>query len=114
MKDVAPTLQLFGTRGSPAAYAIRDFLARCDVPFAWIELRDDEQARAFAYVSGLGDNRLPLCVFADGTRLENPTVRQVPEKLAWFKDPSLSETDLSIVRAASSALDAARWCASRA
>src|SRR5258708_4393240 len=54
MKDVAPKLQLFGTRGSPAAYAIRNFLARCDVPFAWTELRDDEQARAPAHVSGGG------------------------------------------------------------
>ena len=107
MKDVAPTLQLFGTRGSPAAYAIRDFLARCDVPFAWIELRDDEQARAFAYVSGLGDNRLPLCVFADGTRLENPTVRQVTEKLGWFKNPSRSEYDLSIYGAGPAGLSAA-------
>ena len=107
MKDVAPTLQLFGTRGSPAAYAIRDFLARCDVPFAWIELRDDEQARAFAYVSGLGDNRLPLCVFAGGTRLENPTVRQVTEKLGWFKNPSRSEYDLSIYGAGPAGLSAA-------
>src|SRR5260370_37144730 len=95
MKDVAPTLQLFGTRGSPAAYAIRDFLARCDVPFAWIELRDDEQARAFAYVSGLGDNRLPLCVFADGTRLENPTVRQVTQKRGRVEDPTRADTDAS-------------------
>src|SRR5260221_12634131 len=107
MKDVAPTLQLFGTRGSPAAYAIRDFLARCDVPFAWIELRDDEQARAFAYVSGLGDNRLPLCVFAGGTRLENPTVRQVPEKLGWFKNPSRSEYDLNIYGAGPAGVSAA-------
>src|ERR1700675_1945835 len=28
---------VFGTRGSAEAFAIRDFLYRCDVPFQWIE-----------------------------------------------------------------------------
>jgi thioredoxin reductase (NADPH) len=112
MNDVAPKLQLFGTRGSPAAYAIRDFLARCDVPFAWIELRDDEQARALAHVSGLSNDRLPLCVFADGTRIENPTVRQVTEKLGWFKNPSRSEYDVSIYGAGPAGLSAAVYGAS--
>ena len=44
MLDVAP-VRLYGKRGCPVAYSIRDFLQRSDVPFEWIELRDDEQAR---------------------------------------------------------------------
>jgi len=77
--DVAITL--LGRRGSPAAYAIRDFLHRSDVPYRWVELTSDEEARAKAQVSGLADPRLPVCLFPDGTRFENPTVRQITEKL---------------------------------
>lgn len=36
---------IFGRTGSANAYAIRDFLYRSDVPFEWVEIKDDEQAR---------------------------------------------------------------------
>jgi len=82
---------IFGTHGSSEAYAIRDFLHRCGISFQWTELTNDEQARVQAKVSGLNDNRLPVCVFPDGTRMEHPTVRQITEKLGWFLNPSRSE-----------------------
>jgi hypothetical protein len=56
-------LRLFGTRGSPAAYTIRDFLQRSDVPFRWVELTTDVQARTEANVEGLSDAKLPVCMF---------------------------------------------------
>jgi len=42
------------------------------------------------------DARLPICIFADGTHMERPTVRQITEKLGWFRNPSRSEYDLAI------------------
>ncbi len=33
-------------------YMIRDFMHRSDIPFEWIELRDDQAARDIAEVSG--------------------------------------------------------------
>jgi hypothetical protein len=38
-------IRLFGTRGSAEAHAIRDFLYRSGVPFQWVELSSDVQAR---------------------------------------------------------------------
>src|SRR5258707_14680309 len=89
-------IRLLGTRGSALAYAIRDFLYRSDVPFEWVELTSDEQARSAAQVTGLDDERLPVCLFPDGTRLEHPTVRQITEKLGWFRTPSCTQYDLAI------------------
>jgi thioredoxin reductase (NADPH) len=103
---------IFGTHGSSEAYAIRDFLYRCGISFQWIELTNDEQARMQARVSGLNDNRLPVCVFPDGIRLEHPTVRQVTEKLGWFLNPSHTEYDLSIYGAGPAGLSAAVYGAS--
>ena len=105
-------LQLFGTRGSPAAYSIRDFLQRSDLPFRWVELTTDEQARTEANVEGLSDARLPVCIFPDGTRLERPTVRQVTEKLGWFLNPSQAEYDLAIYGGGPAGLSAAVYGAS--
>jgi thioredoxin reductase (NADPH) len=103
---------LMGTRGSPSAYAIRDFLQRSDVPFEWIELTSDEEAREKAKVSGLRDERLPVCVLPDGTRLECPTIRQIIEKLGWFHDPSRVEYDLAILGGGPAGLSAAVYGAS--
>ncbi len=105
-------LQIFGTAGSAAAYTIRDFLNRSDVPFEYRELRSDEEARRALGLSGLKDSRLPICLFPDGTRMENPTIRRITEKLGWFRDPSRSEYDLAIYGAGPAGLSAAVYGAS--
>jgi thioredoxin reductase (NADPH) len=105
-------IKIYGIRGCPAAYAIRDFLQRSDVPFEWTELNSDEQAHAEANVSNLRDDRLPVCVFEDGTRMERPTLRQIIEKLGWFRNPSLAEYDLAIYGAGPAGLSAAVYGAS--
>jgi hypothetical protein len=79
-----PLVKIYGRLGSAEAYQLRDFLHRCDVPFEWIPLESDMQAR------------LPVCEFPDGTRMEAPTIRQVIEKLGWFANPLRAEYDLAI------------------
>ena len=91
---------------------IRDFLHRSDIPFEWIELTSDEDARKLVNVRSLHDSRLPVCVFSDGTRIECPTVRQITEKLGWFHDPCRSEYDLAIYGAGPAGLSAAVYGAS--
>jgi thioredoxin reductase (NADPH) len=82
------------------------------VLFEWIELNSDEQARALAQVTGLQDERLPVCVFPDGTRMDCPTVRQISEKLGLFRNPSRGEYDLSIYGGGPAGLSAAVYAAS--
>jgi thioredoxin reductase (NADPH) len=91
---------------------IRDFLHRSDIPYEWLELHSDAEARDQYGLSGLNDSRLPVCLFPDGTRLECPTIRQVLEKLGWFHDPSRSEYDLAIYGAGPAGLSAAVYGAS--
>jgi len=103
---------ILGPPGSALGYAIRDFLYRSDVPFEWVQLANDAQARADAGVEHLADSRLPVCLFADGSRLECPTVRQITEKLGWFRNPARSEYDLAIYGAGPAGLSAAVYGAS--
>jgi thioredoxin reductase (NADPH) len=105
-------MKIIGKAGSVTAYKIRDYLQRSDVPFEWIKLENDQQARAEAGVDNLQDPRLPICVFSDGTRLECPTIRQITEKLGWFRNPTLSQYDLAIYGAGPAGLSAAVYGAS--
>src|SRR6202041_1112927 len=111
-RDVQPAIvKVFGRTGCAAAYAVRDLLHRCDVPFEWIELKTDEQARAIG-VDSINDSRLPVCVFPDGARMQNPSIRQITEKLGWFHDPARSEYDVAIYGAGPAGLSAAVYGAS--
>lgn len=103
---------ILGKPGSAMGYMIRDFMHRSDIPFEWVELRDDEAARQVAGVSGLNDSRLPVVIFPDGTRLDCPTLRQILQKLGWFRDPSRSEYDVAIYGAGPAGLSAAVYAAS--
>jgi thioredoxin reductase (NADPH) len=104
-------LKVFGTTRGARAYAIRDFLTRGDVPFEWVEVTDDEQARAIG-LENMADPRSPVCVFADGSRVDSPTIRQIAEKLGWYLNPSRAEYDLAIYGAGPAGLSAAVYGAS--
>src|SRR6201989_2732224 len=108
----AHMVKIYGRMRSAEGYAIRDFLHRCDIPFEWVELNSDEEAVNLAHVQHLRDSRLPVCEFHAGPRLECPTVRQITEKLGWFRSPSRSEYDLAIYGAGPAGLSAAVYGAS--
>jgi thioredoxin reductase (NADPH) len=112
MDETTPKVKIIGTRGSPEAYAIRDFLYRSDVPFEWIEVNGDQPAGRDAGRKDVSEDKLPVCIFADGTTIERPTVRQVTEKLGWFRNPSRTEYDLAIYGAGPAGLSAAVYSAS--
>jgi thioredoxin reductase (NADPH) len=103
---------MFGLAGSAAAYTLRDFLQRSSVEFDWIELSSEDDARRLAGANGVGDPRLPICVFPDGSRLESPSLESLAEKLGWYSRPSRSEYDVAIYGAGPAGLSAAVYAAS--
>ena len=105
-------IKIYGTRGSAACYSIRDFLHRSDVPFQWIDLASDKQARAEAQVSGLEDYRLPICGFPTGHALSAQRFVKSSRSSGWYKNPSREEYDLAIYGAGPAGLSAAVYGAS--
>ena len=112
MENLKGTIRIYGRNAEPLGYMIRDFLHRSDIPFEWIDVTNDEEARREAGVASASDKRLPVCAFPDGTRLECPTVRQIVEKLGWFRNPSRAEYDVAIYGAGPAGLSAAVYGAS--
>ncbi len=110
-QSTTPLVRIYGRLGDSEGYAIRDFLSRSDLPFEFVPLHSDDEARKSLGIPSVEDSRLPVCIFADGTRLDCPTVRQITEKLGWFANPSRSEYDLAIYGAGPAGLSAAVYAA---
>ncbi len=103
---------LFGLPNSSEGYELRDFLKRSGVPFEWIDLKTDGDARRLAGVTGLNDPRLPVCVMEKGSVLFRPTLRDLAAALDWFRGPKHERYDLAIYGAGPAGLSAAVYGAS--
>jgi thioredoxin reductase (NADPH) len=111
-RPVTPQVVLVDHRASSAGYAIRDFLSRNGFPYDWIDLEDEERARAVLDPTELETAELPICVLPDGRRLSPATVEDVAAGLGMVSPPSLSEYDLTIVGAGPAGLAASVYAAS--
>jgi thioredoxin reductase (NADPH) len=105
-------IKITGAPGCRVSFELRDFLKRSSVSFDWVELQSDEEARRLPGISGLADQRLPLCEINGSVRLYRPTVRDLAQRLGFLSKPTLNEYDLSIYGAGPAGLSAAVYAAS--
>ena len=92
-----PRLTLVGYRFSPQSHQTRDFLARNCVPFEWLDIERDEEARRLVTENEGGTSRLPLIRFPDGSVLAQPSDAQIAEKIGLKTRPGGAFYDLVIV-----------------
>ncbi len=109
----AKGLRLVGHQWSPQSHAIKDFLASNLIPYRWLELTRDADARALLDAAGVSAEELPALFFDDGSPvLRNPDPRQVAERLGKPITAAFDVYDLAIVGAGPAGLAAAVYGAS--
>jgi thioredoxin reductase (NADPH) len=109
----AKGLRLVGHQWSPQSHAIKDFLASNLIPYRWLEVTRDPEARTLLDAAGVGESELPAVFFDDGTPvLRNPEPRQVAERLGKSLSAAFDVYDLVIVGAGPAGLGAAVYGAS--
>jgi len=107
--------RVLGTRWSPQSYAIRDFLARNQVPYRFLDIETSNQnAEVERLKNALGDqaSSLPVVFFADGSSLANPDFPTLAEKLGLRTRAEMAFYDLVIVGGGPAGLAAAVYGAS--
>jgi thioredoxin reductase (NADPH) len=108
-------VRVLGTRWSPNCYAIRDFLARNQAPYQWIDVETAEQNAAVRHLVKAvvaEASSLPKVLFPDGSSLANPSTAQLAEKLGLRVRPEMAFYDLVIVGGGPAGLAAAVYGAS--
>ena len=105
-------VRVVGTRWSPLSHNIKDFLSRNQIPYQWLDIETDEEARKLVEAAGREANKLPLVLFPNGSVLAQPTNAQLGEKIGLRAHAGLPFYDLIIVGGGPAGLAAAVYGAS--
>ncbi len=118
----APTtydgIRVAGALWSAISHDVKDFLARHQIPYQWLDIERDEKARAeVEKVNGTGttngsSHEIPIVFFPDGTHLVKPDSRALAEKVGLQTEAEHPFYDLVIVGGGPAGLGAAVYGAS--
>ncbi|HET6849016.1 MAG TPA: FAD-dependent oxidoreductase [Gaiellales bacterium] len=107
----ADCIEIVGHRWSRESHEARDFLARNQVPYRWLDVeRDADARRLLAAANGRSD--LPLVLFPDGTSVSRPDISELAERAGVLRRAQLPFYDLLIVGGGPAGLAAAVYGAS--
>ncbi len=105
-------VQVIGNRWSPDSHQVKDFLARNQVPYKWLDIEVSEEAQKLVGYAECDTLKLPLVLFPDGSSLQQPTNIQVAEKIGLQTQAEKPFYDLIIVGGGPAGLAAAVYGAS--
>lgn len=105
-------LRVIGHRWSRSSHDLRDFLARNLVPYHWMDVELDPQARRLLELAGVDGSRLPVVVLGDGTALVEPSAEELAQRIGLRVHAERTTYDLVIVGAGPAGLAAGVYGAS--
>ncbi|PYT23549.1 MAG: fused response regulator/thioredoxin-disulfide reductase [Acidobacteria bacterium] len=91
-------LRVLGNRWSPRSYDIREFLARNQIPYQWMDVESAEpEIRQLVESLGEEASNIPLVLFTDGTRLATPSNTELARRIGLRMRAEMPFYDLAIV-----------------
>jgi thioredoxin reductase (NADPH) len=108
-------IRVLGTRWSPRSYVLREFLARNQVPYRFLDVEtahQDKEVRWALDLVGPNEQRFPVVLFSNGARLPDPSQTQLAAGLNLRTRPGAQSYDLIIIGGGPAGLAAAVYGAS--
>jgi thioredoxin reductase (NADPH) len=105
-------IRVAGTLWSARCHEVKDFLARNQIPYLWLDIEKDPVALELVESVKEDQHRLPVVFFPDGTVLQEPDNRTLADKVGLHTQASHRFYDLIIVGAGPAGLAAAVYGAS--
>ncbi len=105
-------IRVAGTLWSSTSHDVKDFLARNRIPYRWLDIETDEEARHLVESSTPPRRQLPVVFFPDGEVMVNPDFRTLAEKCGLQTIAREEFYDLIIIGAGPAGLGAAVYGAS--
>ena len=105
-------VRIIGHRWSPKAHDIKDFLARNQIPYHFIDIEVGDEANLLLKQLERTASDLPIILLPDGSPLVQPTTTELAEKIGLRTRASTPFFDLIIVGAGPAGLGAGVYGAS--
>lgn len=105
-------IRVVGNQWAPASYQVKNFLARNNIPYLWLDLESSEEAKKLIEASGKTDLEMPCLFLPDGTILQKPENRDIAERVGLKTSADKPFYDLIVVGAGPAGLAAAVYGAS--
>ena len=105
-------VRIISHRWSPQAHELKDFLARNQIPYQWLDIESGLEAAKLLEQMQLTNADLPVVLSPDGTHLVKPSTATVAEKVGLRTRAKTPFYDLVIVGAGPAGLAAAVYGAS--
>ena len=100
-------IRVLGHRWLPQTHQIKEFLAKNQVPYQWLDIEKDAETRPLLQSAHVSEDQLPVVVFPDGSSLIQPTTLQVAEKVGFRMKAEQPLYDLIVIGAGPAGLAAA-------
>jgi thioredoxin reductase (NADPH) len=104
-------IRVLGTLWSPRSHLVKDFLTRNQIPYQWLDVEKDEEARRLQE-SLNGETRLPVVLFPDGGLLADPDLHTLAGRTGLQTEAARPFYDLVIVGGGPAGLASAVYAAS--
>jgi len=105
-------LRVVGNRWSLKDHRVRTFLSRNHVPYRWLDIASNEEARKLLIERKLDEKDLPVVLFTDGGSLVDPEPDLLAERVGLSLHAAQEFYDLVVVGAGPAGLAAAVYGAS--
>jgi thioredoxin reductase (NADPH) len=110
--DLSSEIRVVGHQWSDQTYDVKMFLTRNHVPYRWLDVARDAEARQLVELAGAAPDDLPLVLMPDGTELRSPGTVALAEALGLRTRAEQPLYDLCIVGGGPAGLAAAVYAAS--
>jgi thioredoxin reductase (NADPH) len=105
-------IRLVGDRWSPHSHRIKDFLARNQIPYRWLDIELNPEAKQLLDFTGEQQPKFPVLLFGDGTHASEPSNIEIAQKIGLQTQAAKPFYDLAIVGGGPAGLAAAVYGAS--
>ncbi len=105
-------IKVVGYQFSPDSHTVKDYLASNLIPYWWLDVEKNPDAKGVMELNKVSTGQLPLVVFNDGTFLTRPTIKAIAEKIGRNVKITNEIYDVVMVGAGPAGLAAAVYGAS--